>query len=268
MKIKDKVLIVEDEQSISNFISMILTANGKSTILNMLSGILPVSGGSIYFDEDNVIAITGAEFAPTVTDSETGEVTELPINRAVRVKKGDVLDCGSARSGLRGYLAVAGGFEPVALAAGLHLAVGEELFDLLAGEGAVGDVHHLHGLSPESLKLTVFKQSGDILAGEVNAQVGLVGAVDLHGLQIGDTAEGRGGGHAVGAELGKNRGQHILQHGEHIVLGGKGHLHVQLIEFAGGAVAPGVLVPEAGGDLEVAVEACGITCGSSISKPW
>ena len=28
MKIKDKVLIVEDEQSISNFISMVLNANG------------------------------------------------------------------------------------------------------------------------------------------------------------------------------------------------------------------------------------------------
>ena len=54
-------------------------------------------GVKAYFDEDNVIAITGAEFAPTVTDSETGEVTELPMNCAVRVKKGDVLDCGSAR---------------------------------------------------------------------------------------------------------------------------------------------------------------------------
>ena len=68
-------------------------------------------GVKAYFDEDNVIAITGAEFAPTVTDSETGEVTELPMNRAIRIKKGDVLDCGSAGSGLRGYLAVAGGFD-------------------------------------------------------------------------------------------------------------------------------------------------------------
>ena len=33
MKIKDKVLIVEDEQSISNFISMILVANGYDTIV-------------------------------------------------------------------------------------------------------------------------------------------------------------------------------------------------------------------------------------------
>ena len=33
MKIKDKVLIVEDEKSISNFISMILQANGFDTIV-------------------------------------------------------------------------------------------------------------------------------------------------------------------------------------------------------------------------------------------
>ena len=33
MKIKDKVLIVEDERSISNFISMVLTANGYDTII-------------------------------------------------------------------------------------------------------------------------------------------------------------------------------------------------------------------------------------------
>ena len=33
VKIKDKVLIVEDEQSISNFISMILTANGYDAIV-------------------------------------------------------------------------------------------------------------------------------------------------------------------------------------------------------------------------------------------
>ena len=156
-----------------------------------------------------------------------------------------------------GQLAVFIHLEPVALAAGLHLAVGEELFDLLAGEGAIGDIHHLHGLAPEGVKVAVFKELGNIFAGQINAQVGLVGAVGFHRLQIGDAAEGGGGGHAVGAELGKNRGQHILQHGEHIVLGGKGHLHVQLIEFAGGAVAPGVLVPEAGGDLEIAVEAGG-----------
>ena len=33
MKIKEKVLIVEDEQSISNFISMVLNASGYDTII-------------------------------------------------------------------------------------------------------------------------------------------------------------------------------------------------------------------------------------------
>lgn len=55
-------------------------------------------GVKVYFDEDNVIAITGAEFTPTVTDFETGEVTELPMNRAIRIKKGDVLDCAAQRA--------------------------------------------------------------------------------------------------------------------------------------------------------------------------
>ena len=33
MKLKDKVLIIEDEQSISNFISTILAANGYDTLI-------------------------------------------------------------------------------------------------------------------------------------------------------------------------------------------------------------------------------------------
>ena len=48
-----------------------------------------------------------------------------------------------------------------------------------------------------------------------------------------------------------------LQHSEHVLLAGKGHLHVQLVELAGGTVAPGVLVPETGGDLEILVKAGG-----------
>ena len=156
-----------------------------------------------------------------------------------------------------GDLAVFVHLEPVALAAGLHLAVGEQLLDLLAGEGAVRDVHHLHGLAAQRLKLAVCKQGADVFARQVDAQVGLVGAVGFHGLQIGDAAEGRGGGHAVSAELGKDGRQHVLQHGEHVVLGGEGHLHVQLVELAGAAVTAGVLVAEAGGDLEIAVKARG-----------
>ena len=109
----------------------------------------------------------------------------------------------------------------------------------------------------EGSELGAFDQLGHILQHKVDAQVGLVGAVGLHGLEVGDAPEGGGGGDIVGAELGKDRGQHVLEHSEHVVLGGEGHLHVELVELAGGAVAAGVLVPKAGGDLEVAVKAGG-----------
>ena len=54
MKIKDKILIVEDEQSISNFISMVLNANGYDTIivgsgeeaLTMIASHCPDHGGA------------------------------------------------------------------------------------------------------------------------------------------------------------------------------------------------------------------------------
>ena len=46
MKIKDKVLIVEDEQSISSFISMILTANGYDTIIVNTGEEAPIPLGS------------------------------------------------------------------------------------------------------------------------------------------------------------------------------------------------------------------------------
>lgn len=72
---------------------------------------MTVTGVKAYFDEDNVIALTGAEFEPTITCSDSGDTVKVPLNTAVRIKKGDVLDCGTAKSGMRGYLAVAGGFD-------------------------------------------------------------------------------------------------------------------------------------------------------------
>ena len=48
----------------------------------------------------------------------------------------------------------------------------------------------------------------------------------------------------------KNR----LQRLEHIFLGDKAHFEIELVKFARRAVGAGVLVAEAGGDLEIAVE--------------
>ena len=168
-----------------------------------------------------------------------------------------LLDTGDELGDAAGQLAVFVHLEPVGLGAGLHLAVAQQLVDLLAGELAVGHGDHLHGLTPQGLELAFGEQGGDVFAGQVDAQVGLIGAVGLHGVPIGNAAEGGGGGHVVGAEFGEDGRQHVLQHGEHVLLGGEGHLHIQLIELAGGAVAPGVLIPEAGSDLEIPIEARG-----------
>jgi biotin-dependent carboxylase-like uncharacterized protein len=56
------------------------------------------------FGCDAVIALTGADMA-AVLDGE-----ELPRCQAVAVRAGQVLACGAAREGCRGYLALAGGF--------------------------------------------------------------------------------------------------------------------------------------------------------------
>ena len=61
----------------------------------------------------------------------------------------------------------------------------------------------------------------------------------------------------IGAVLCEDGRQHILQHCEHILLAGKGHLHIHLIELAGRTVTASVLIPETGSNLEIAVKACG-----------
>ena len=147
--------------------------------------------------------------------------------------------------------------EPVGLAAGDHFHVGEGLVDELAGLVEVADHHGLDPVALKGSETTAGEHVRHILNGEVDAQVRLVGAVLLHSLGVGDAHKGRAGGTVVLAVLGEDGRQHVLQDGEHVLLRGEGHLHIQLIELTGGAVCTGVLIPEAGGDLEIAVEAGG-----------
>ena len=156
-----------------------------------------------------------------------------------------------------GKLALFVHLEPVALRARLHLTVGEELVDLLARERAVRDGDSLDGLVREDFKGAAGKEGGDVRRGQVDAQIRLVGAVELERIEILDAAEGRLGGDVVGAELGKDRGQHVLADGENVLLRGERHLHIELVEFAGAAVTARVLITEAGRDLEITVEAGG-----------
>ena len=66
-------------------------------------------GISAEFSDTAVIALTGADMQPLLN----GE--EIPMYQALQVQAGDRLTMGGAKTGMRGYLAVAGGFavEPV-----------------------------------------------------------------------------------------------------------------------------------------------------------
>ncbi|MBW2208321.1 MAG: biotin-dependent carboxyltransferase [Deltaproteobacteria bacterium] len=60
-------------------------------------------GMKVAFIEDTVIAITGADFAPTLNGNSVSSW------QTIDVRKGDVLSLDRAKSGWRGYLCVAGG---------------------------------------------------------------------------------------------------------------------------------------------------------------
>ena len=63
------------------------------------------SGPVLRFDQDAVIALTGALFQPRLNGRP------IPQWQSVRVRVGDILDVGVASAGIRGYLAVSGGFD-------------------------------------------------------------------------------------------------------------------------------------------------------------
>ena len=84
-------------------------------IANILVGNLPgdgviemtMMGMTVSFDGTAVIALTGADMKPY----RNSEEDPLPLYTAIEVHKGDVIRMGTAGSGMRGYLAVAGGFD-------------------------------------------------------------------------------------------------------------------------------------------------------------
>ena len=83
-----------------------LIAN-KLVFNNDLEGVLEMTlnGVSGVFTEDCVIALTGADLRWTVNDAEVRRY------KALEIKKGDVIKSAASRDGMRGYLAVAGGFD-------------------------------------------------------------------------------------------------------------------------------------------------------------
>jgi hypothetical protein len=64
---------------------------------------------------------------------------------------------------------------------------------------------------------------------------------------------GKRGRRLLGRALRHDAAHQQLHFGEDILLGGEGHLQVDLVELARAAIRPGGLVAKAGGDLEVAL---------------
>ncbi len=104
----------------------------------------------------------------------------------------------------------------------------------------------------EHLEAAVLHNVADILQLKAEAQVRLVGAEAVHGLPPGHAQEGGLDVHIQ--HLFEHPLQEALLDGHHVVLVDKGHLQVDLGEL-GLAVGPQVLVPEAAGDLHIAVKA-------------
>lgn len=64
-----------------------------------------VLGPTLRFDQDNVIAVTGADMAPALNGRP------CPMYQAVAVRAGDRLALGAAKTGCRAYIAFAGGLD-------------------------------------------------------------------------------------------------------------------------------------------------------------
>lgn len=130
---------------------------------------LLMQGPSLRFEQETVVAVTGAEMAVRVDGEPVG------CWRAVRVPAGGRLDVGAARRGMRGYLAIAGGIdtppflgsrathllggvgglEGRALAKGDVLALGAPAVALDALDGRAFDATALEPIaSPHTIRVT------------------------------------------------------------------------------------------------------------------
>lgn len=64
---------------------------------------MTVLGVTARFTQDTVICVSGADFGAKINDKP------IKRNKAYKINKGDILFMGAAKSGMRAYLAVAGG---------------------------------------------------------------------------------------------------------------------------------------------------------------
>ena len=66
---------------------------------------LTLKGPELQFEEDSVIAVTGADLSPTINGSS------VPLWESIAIQRGSRLSFGTKRAGSRAYLAIAGGID-------------------------------------------------------------------------------------------------------------------------------------------------------------
>ena len=76
---------------------------------------MTLSGATVQFERDAVIALTGAACAPTLGGRP------IPTYAPVRVRASDTLEIGAFSAGLRGYLCVQGGIDTPPVLSLIHI---------------------------------------------------------------------------------------------------------------------------------------------------
>jgi antagonist of KipI len=111
---------------------------------------LTIDGPTLVFEDEAVVCLCGGDFIASLDDGV------LPLWRPVYVPAGGRLRIGAARSGYRGYLAVAGGFDVPAVLGSRSMYPHAHGFAGLAGRAlAAGDALPLHPLAPEARRLAL-----------------------------------------------------------------------------------------------------------------
>jgi antagonist of KipI len=77
-------------------------------------------GGEFFFNSETIIAITGADFQPTL------DRIQIPLWETILIKSGQTIQFGATRSGARCYLCIKGGFvvDKILGSASTHLLTG------------------------------------------------------------------------------------------------------------------------------------------------
>ena len=112
------------------------------------------------------------------------------------------------------------------------------------------------GSADKRFKRTSLEKLRHIHNSQGIAQIWLVTAELQHGLFVTDNRERcLGDPAAFGSKFLKGIMQYFLTDLEDILLGHEAHLEVQLIELSGRSVCSGILITEAGSNLEILIEA-------------